>query len=207
MVRLEVITGPMFSGKSEELIRRLRKAQYGQKRILVVKPKRDERTGDKIVARQKKAEGLMFEPHDELEAMPIESEKEFRDLIIEKRPEVIGIDEAQLFGDWIGSFLGLLMGKVAEPNHTGEAPRGELLIIVAGLDLDAWRKPFNPMPALMAMADEVRKEAAVCFECHGKFGPAVYTQKTGGTSERIEIGDTELYEARCRTCYRTPDTK
>ncbi len=205
MVRLEVITGPMFSGKSEELIKRLRKAQHGQKRILVIKPKTDKRTENKIIARQQKAEGLGFEPHDELEAIPIGSEEELRNLIIEKRPEVVGIDEAQLFGNWIVDFLELLMKMRAAPNHAGEAPRGELLIIAAGLDLDAWRKPFDPMPALMAMADEIRKEAAVCFVCHGKFGPAVYTQKKGGTSERIEIGDAELYEARCRTCHKIPD--
>lgn len=205
MVRLEVIAGPMFSGKSEELIRRLRKAQYGRKEILVIKPKIDKRTENRIVARQKKAEGLGFEPHDELEAIPIGSEEELRNLIIEKRPKVIGIDEAQFFGDWIVGFLELLMKKMAEPNRVGEAPRGELLIIAAGLDLDAWRKPFGPMPILMAIADEVKKETAVCFECHGKYGSAIYTHKKGGTGQQIEVGDAELYEARCRTCHRIPD--
>ena len=207
MVRLEVIAGPMFSGKSEELIRRLRRARHGGKEILVIKPKIDKRTENRIVARQKKVEGLGFEPHDELEAIPIENEEELRDLIIKKRPKVIGIDEVQFFGGWLVGFLELLMKMMAATNHAGEAPRGELLIIAAGLDLDAWRKPFGPMPTLMAMADKVDKETAVCFECHDKYGPAIFTQKKGGPGQQIEVGDAELYEARCRTCHKIPDVE
>lgn len=196
MIRIEVITGPMFSGKTEELMKRLNKATHGQKKILVAKPIRDTRTKNTIAARRKDEEDGAFRVYKEMGAYEIQTEEQFLNLVLEKEPQVIGIDEVHFFDEWLPGFLGTVMELYLE--------EADLLIIAAGLDMDAWRRPFGIMPQLMAMADEVRKESAVCFKCHGKNGPAIFTQKTGGSAEQIEIGDAEIYEARCRVCYMIP---
>jgi len=193
MVTVDVIAGPMFSGKTEELIRRLRRASYAGKRILVIKPKIDTRTENKIVARLKKSE-VKFEPAAEFPAYPVESLEELEKLFKETNPEILGIDEAQFLKDWFLIFLYKLLQNSAQVSVT---------VIIVGLDKDAWGKPFGIMPQLMALADHVDKEEAVCFKC-GSLNAVMTQKKSLGSGEQIEVGDFELYEARCRICWTPP---
>jgi len=194
VARLEVITGPMFSGKSEELIRRLRREGYTGKKILAVKPRIDIRTEELIAARSKGAAGK-FERTLAFIAKPVDNEKELAALVLSPRngPDILGVDEAQFFGPWFADLVRkLLLRDYIEK------------IIVAGLDMDAWGRPFGPMPTLLAMADDVRKETAVCFKC--RKASAMMTQKTSkGSGSQIEVGDAGLYEARCRNCWTPPE--
>lgn len=191
MARLEVITGPMFSGKSEELIKRLRRESYAGKRILVVKPREDTRTESRIVARTKNKAGE-FEPSQDFPATPIGSREELASLFFKVETDVLGIDEAQFFKPWLADFVRELLEK----NFVEK-------IMVAGLDMDYRGNPFGPMPQLLAMCDDPRKETAVCFRC--KKAPAVMTQKIRKSSgEQVEVGDAGLYEARCRACWMLP---
>ena len=142
----------------------------------------------KIVAKRKKAE--RFEPDDSMPAHPIQSEVELRELIIREEPNVLGIDEAQFFGLWLGPILLELR------NTSG------LEIYIAGLDLDAWAKPFGPMPEILAYSDDAQKFTANCFKCGQD---ARFTQKIGGSSsEQIQVGAENIYEARCENCWTSP---
>lgn len=193
MARLVVITGPMFSGKSEELIRLLRRQDIAKKRILVVKPTVDTRTGNCIASRRKGKSGK-FENSEEFPATPIGSREELEHLFFKVETDVLALDEAQFFGPWIVDFVQGLIEKKSVHK-----------IIVAGLDMDAWGKPFGPMPELLAMADEVKKETAVCFRCGREEVPAVITQKLAkGSGEQVEVGNADLYGACCRDCWTTP---
>jgi thymidine kinase len=120
--------------------------------------------------------------------------KELRSIADSWKPDILTIDEAQFFGPELLEYLDELLEKKKSKNFT---------IIVAGLDMDAWRRPFGIMPQLLAMADEVLKLTAICAACNGE-NPAIFTQKKGGTGEQVEVGDTGLYEARCRACYYVP---
>lgn len=172
---IEVIAGSMFSGKTEELIRLLRRAQYARQPIQVFKPKIDDRYSTDHVA-----------SHDQtlIPSTVIESALEIEALL---KPEtrVVGIDEGQFFGDEL---------VVAA---TRLADRG-LRVIIAGLDMD-WRgEPFHPMPALMAVAESVRKLQAVCVVCGGS---ASRTQRLVRNTDTVLVGDHKAYEARCRPCF------
>ena len=185
-----VFTGPMFSGKSKALMTRLETKQRAHKKVLVVKPLLDDRfnTTDSIVSKRKKTE--RFEPDASLPAYPIRDEAELRQLITVKEPDVLGIDEAQFFGLWLG--LALFQFRKVDG----------LEIYVAGLDLDAWQKPFGPMPDVFAYSDGIQKFTANCFKCGQD---ARFTQKVGGSSlEKIQIGAEKLYEARCENCWTLP---
>lgn len=195
MARLEVITGPMFSGKTEELIRRLKRAIHAKRKVLILKPLIDKRTGDEIAARKKRPGEKKFEKHMALPAIPLRSKMEGLCIIRDSRCDVVGIDEAQFFEPW---FLDLIK-ELFKPDQQAKQ---NLTIIVAGLDMDAWGKPFGIMPELMEMADEIRKVAAVCFQCGNE---AVFTQKIGGSKDQVEVGNADIYEARCRKCHTTPD--
>lgn len=188
--RLEVITGPMFSGKSEELIRLLRRATYARKRVFVIKPSLDNRTGKtEIAAREvKNRRSRVVSTFD---AYGVSTLRDFNNAISASYCDVLGIEEAQFFDCWIVKAVSNLLNKRAHEDFR---------IIVSGLDLTAQLEPFGPMPQLLAMADEVQKLSAICFKC-GKL--ARYTQKLGGTAERIQVGDLGLYEARCRECHTT----
>lgn len=195
MAHLKVITGPMFSGKTEELIRLLRRSDLAGKEILVIKPGIDTRTQAEIASRRTETRNSRnFVKSGTYPAEPISSADQLAEMLSARTPEVLGIDEAQFFGDWmIGSLVALL---------NKEAKNG-LQILVAGLDLDAWNRPFGIMPQLMALADEVIKVTAVCFSCGN---PAMLSQKLGGNSANlVEVGDFEIYEARCRACHFLPD--
>ncbi|MBX4189842.1 thymidine kinase [Candidatus Parcubacteria bacterium] len=187
--RITVFTGPMFSGKSTSLMAYLEKKERAHKKILVVKPDIDnrfDRMGE-IIAKKKTSD--RFSPCGSMPAYPIKDDLHLLSLFTEHKPDVLGVDEAQFFGDWLGVTLHLWRFTT------------HLEIFVAGLDLDAWQKPFGPMPELLAFADEVQKFTANCFRCGQE---AQFTQKLGGSSDRIEVG-TDIYEARCARCWHKPE--
>ncbi len=173
--RIEVITGGMFSGKSEELVRRLRRAHIARQSLQVFKPLTDDRHPPEL---------LVTRDNRELAA---ETARDSADLRSRLRPgvEVVGIDEAQFFDDGLVDLV------------TELADRG-VRVVVAGLDQDYLRRPFGPMPALMALAEFVDKMHAVCVRCGAA---AHYSQRVSGGDEQVEVGDIEAYEARCRECF------
>lgn len=173
--RIEVITGGMFSGKSEELVRRLRRAAIARQKVQVFKPQTDVRSGP---------EALVTRDNRQLDAVTVASSAELLERL-EEGVDVVGIDEAQFFDP----------GLVEAVNRM--ADRG-LRVIVAGLDLDYRRRPFGPMPAILTVAEYVDKMHAVCMRC-GE--PAHYSQRIVRGDEQVLVGDTESYEARCRSCY------
>lgn len=172
---MEVITGGMFSGKSEELVRRLRRAAIAGQRVQVFKPVTDTRcTGERLVTRDNR----------ELDASTVASVEEIVRRI-DAATRVVGIDEAQFFDESLAD----VADRLADAG---------VRVIVAGLDLDYRRRPFGPMPLLLARAEFVDKVHAVCVRCGGT---AHYSQRFAGGGEQIQVGDGESYEARCRRCY------
>ncbi len=174
--QIEVITGGMFSGKSEELVRRLRRAAIARQKVQVFKPVTDIRSApEQVVTRDNR----------HLAAVSVSSSSE---LLGRLDPEVavVGIDEAQFFDP----------GLVDVINQLADSG---LRVIVAGLDLDYRRRPFGPMPAILTIAEYVDKMHAVCV-CCGE--PAHYSQRTVVNDEQVLVGDLESYEARCRGCYQ-----
>jgi thymidine kinase len=173
--RIEAISGGMFSGKSEELVRRLRRAAIARQKIQVFKPSADTRHHpQRLITRDKR----------ELEAVSVACSCELRQQL-QAGVEVVGIDEAQFFDDG-------LVDLVTELADSG------VRVIVAGLDLDYLRRPFGPMPRILAIAEFVDKVHAVCMLCGA---PAHYSQRIAGGDEQLQVGDTNAYEARCRRCY------
>lgn len=172
---IEVVVGPMFSGKSEELIRRLRRAEFARQRVQIFKPVIDQRYA---------ANGIVS--HSGLE-IASDLVKEAVDILdkVEPRTEVIGIDE--------GQFLGEKLVEVC----TKLADMGKR-VIVTGLDTDFMGRPFEPMPRLLAVAEEITKLLAICVRCGN---PAVHTQRLVASEELIVVGAGGMYEARCRRCF------
>jgi thymidine kinase len=187
MPHLTVITGPMFSGKSEELIRLAKRQKYAKKKILTIKPRLDTRQSS-IRSRQVQDDGTIT-THAELDAKEVSSREEFETLLAIENPDALFIDEAHFLGDWI---IAALQKQLQEKS---------LRIFVSGLDLTAWNEPFGPMPQLLALADEVIKLTAVCFQCGEE---ANLTFKYAKGSGIIQVGDGEIYEARCRKCWHIP---
>jgi thymidine kinase len=174
---IEVITGGMFSGKSEELVRRLRRAEIARQRVQVFKPRTDTRhEPTRLVTRDER----------ELEAIPVSDTAEMRRKL-EVGVQVVGVDEAQFFDEGLVELVQDLADK-------------GLRVIVAGLDLDYRRQPFGPLPQILAMAEYVDKMHAVCVRCGGI---AQYSQRISGGEDRVQVGDVESYEARCRRCYES----
>jgi thymidine kinase len=172
---IEVVVGPMFSGKSEELIRRLRRAEIGKQRVQIFKPVIDQR-----YARN----GIVS--HSGLE-IASELVKTGSDILekVQPRTEVVGVDEAQFLGESVVDAC----VKLADLGKR---------VIVAGLDTDFMGRPFEPMPRLLAVAEEITKLLAICVHCGN---PAVHTQRTVASEELIVVGATGMYEARCRRCF------
>ncbi len=172
---IEVVCGPMFSGKSEELIRRLRRAEIARQRVQIFKPLIDQRySSDHIVS------------HDDsrIHSDSVTTAAEVA-AKLDVRTEVIGIDEAQFLGE---SMVDLVvrwadMGK---------------RVIIAGLDTDYLGRPFHPMPELLAVADEITKTLAICMQCGN---PAKHTQRLIASEDLIVVGAEGMYEARCRRCF------
>ncbi len=172
---IEVIVGPMFSGKSEELIRRLRRAEIARQRVQIFKPMIDQRYSNmEIVSHSGHGirSDLVKSAADVLEK-------------VEARTEVVGIDEAQFLGEGVLEVCTKLadMGK---------------RVIVTGLDTDYLGRPFEPMPRLLAIAEEITKLLAICVRCGN---PAVHTQRLIASEDLIVVGAGGMYEARCRRCF------
>ena len=176
--RIEVITGPMFSGKSEELIRRLKRARIARQRVACYKPDIDLRYHRTAIASHSS------QTHEACTVTNVEHLKAalFPQL---QEVDVIGIDEAQFFD---ASIIPLAVELV----HLGKR------ILIAGLDTTFANEPFGPVPALMALADKVTKLSAVCMVC-GQ--PAIHTQRLGASQELVVVGAAGLYEARCRAHF------
>ena len=174
---IEVITGCMFSGKTEELIRRLRRAQIAKQKVKIFKPKIDSRySSDSIVSHNEQS----------LPSILIENISDVLKFSIDA--QVIGIDEAQFFNEEIVSVCNQL------------ASSGKR-VIVAGLDQDYTGKPFEPIPQLLAIAEYITKQHAICVVCGN---PADKTQRKISDSQRVVVGAAEIYEARCRKCHYIP---
>jgi thymidine kinase len=175
---IEVICGSMFSGKTEELIRRLRRAQIANQKVVIIKPKLDVRySEDHIVSHnQQKIQSTAVENAEEI-------------LEIAKDCQVLGIDEAQfLKGDLV---------KVCKTlANAGKR------VVVAGLDKDYRGLPFEPIPQLLTEAEYITKTLAICMKCGN---PANYTQRITKSKELVVLGAKDSYEARCRACYEPPD--
>ena len=172
---VEVIAGSMFSGKSEELIRRLRRAKIARQKVQVFKPDIDSRFSDDHIV-----------SHSEMrhESTKIRNASEVLTRL-EPGTEVVGIDEGQFFDD-------ALVGVANELAGSG------IRVIIAGLDQDYTGKPFEPMPQLLAIAEYITKTHAICMKC-GQ--PANYSQRTFESEERVAVGASDKYEARCRACF------
>ena len=172
---IEVIVGSMFSGKSEELIRRLRRAQIARQRVQIFKPAIDDRyAADQIVS------------HSEMR-IPSRAVRTARELLESVAPEteVIGIDEGQFFDQELPMVCDAL------------ANQGKR-VIIAGLDQDYLGKPFEPMPQLLAIAEFITKTHAICMVCGN---PANHTQRLVASGDRVLVGAQGMYEARCRVCF------
>ncbi|WP_316816085.1 thymidine kinase [Pedobacter nyackensis] len=175
---IEVICGSMFSGKTEELLRRLKRAEIAKLKIEIFKPKTDTRYDEMAVV-----------SHDlnSIESTPVESSTAI--LLLKADTQVVGIDEAQFFDENL-------------PEVCNKLAQKGIRVIVAGLDMDFMGKPFGPVPALMAIAELVTKVNAVCVRCGS---PAVYSYRTVANPSRLLLGEKDSYEPRCRHCYHLGD--
>lgn len=182
---IEIITGPMYSGKSEELIRRIRRVKIAKKKVKVFKPIIDNRySNDNVVSHS----------GDSIEAIPVDHPEELYDRL-EEDTEVVAIDEIQFFSEEIVGIIETL------------ADDGKR-VIVAGLDRDFKNEPFTPVPELLARAEYIEKLHAICLQCGD---PATRTQRlidgepASYDDPLILVGATENYEARCRNCHEVKD--
>ena len=171
---IEVICGSMFSGKTEELIRRLKRAQIANKSVEIFKPQLDTRYD---------ARDIVSHDENKIPSTPISSSQNI--LLLSSNVEVVGIDEAQFFDEQLPEVCEKL------------ALRGTR-VIVAGLDMDFKGNPFGPMPALLARAEYVTKLHAICMVC-GNI--ATHSFRLTGQEDTIVLGEKNAYEARCRKCY------
>ena len=172
---IEAICGPMFSGKSEELIRRLRRAQIARKRVQVFKPILDDRYSvNEIVS------------HGD-SRMPSKALTSSAEIIpqLDWRTQVVGIDEANFFG----------AGLIDVAQQLADSGKQ---VIVAGLDTDYMGRPFPPMPDLLALSESITKTLAICVRCGN---PAKHTQRLVESDDLIVVGAAGMYEARCRRCF------
>jgi thymidine kinase len=175
---IEVIAGCMFSGKTEELIRRLRRAEIAKQKVVIFKPKIDNRYSEyEIVSHSEQS----------MKAIIVNSAREIAELA--RDAEVVGIDEGQFFDDD-------LVGVCNELADAGKR------VIVAGLDQDYKGEPFEPIPKLLAVAEYITKTLAICVVCGN---PADRTQRKVASGDRVLVGATDLYEARCRKCHYIPE--
>lgn len=173
---IEVITGSMFSGKTEELIRRLRRAQFAGLRVEIFKPSLDKRYSEtRVVSHDDKS--IISTPVDNPSAI----------LLLAGEVDVVGIDEAQFFDSSIVD----VCNKLADDG---------IRILIAGLDMDFMGKPFGPMPALLSIAEYVTKVHAICMRCGNL---AQYSFRKSDEAQVVLLGEKNLYEPLCRTCYNS----
>lgn len=175
---IEVICGSMFSGKTEELLRRLKRAQIAKLKVEIFKPKTDTRYDEYAVV-----------SHDlnSIQSTPVETSSAI--LLLNTDTQVVGIDEAQFFDEDLSD----VCNKLAQKG---------IRVIVAGLDMDYQGKPFGPIPALMAVAELVTKVNAVCVRCGS---PAMYSFRTAANEAKVLLGEKDSYEPRCRRCFHLND--
>ena len=171
---IEVICGSMLSGKTEELIRRMKRAQFANQKVEIYKPCIDVRYSDDQV--------VSHDAHS-IPSTPIDSPASM--LLLSSDVEVVGIDEAQFFDDTIVEVVQTL------------ANRG-VRVIIAGLDTDYMGKPFGPMPALMAVAEDVQKVHAICMKCGS---PANHSHRLSESDQLVVLGEKDIYEPLCRHCF------
>ncbi|UOE50401.1 thymidine kinase [Mucilaginibacter sp. SMC90] len=171
---IEVICGSMFSGKTEELIRRLNRARIARLKVEIFSPKADTRYGE---------DAIISHNASKITSTPVDSASAI--LLLASDAHVIGVDEAQFFDDELPEVCTVL------------ANRG-VRVIVAGLDMDFKGRPFGSMPAIMAIAESVTKLQAVCVRCGN---PAQYSYRLVHDNSKILLGEKESYEPRCRACY------
>jgi thymidine kinase len=172
---IEVICGPMFSGKSEELMRRLRRSMIARKRVQVFKPAIDDRYS---------VEEIVSHGQVRMKSEPVNGTAEILTRL-NPRTEVIGVDESNFFGPELVEFA----------THFADIGKQ---VIIAGLDTDYTGKPFPPMPELLALAESITKTLAICVQCGN---PAKHSQRLSQSSDLIVVGAAGLYEARCRRCF------
>lgn len=174
---IEVVCGSMFSGKTEELIRRLRRAAIARQKVEIFKPKIDNRYSEQEIVSHDK---------QKINSRSIESPDEILKYALEA--QVVGIDEAQFFDDSLIKVCQTLanMGK---------------RVIIAGLDQDYRGKPFGPIPQLLAVAEHITKTHAICVICGN---PANHTFRTSKDTDKVVVGAADIYEARCRNCFVPP---
>lgn len=178
--RIEVICGSMFSGKTEELIRRLKRAKIARQRVEIYKPAIDTRYSD---------EEVVSHDANSVESTPVDSAQSI--LLLASEAQVVGIDEAQFFDE-------ALIDVVSELADMGKR------IIIAGLDMDYQGIPFGPMPALMAIAEDVTKVHAICLHCGN---PAQVSHRIVKNGNRVLLGEKDEYEPLCRNCYNKAKKK
>lgn len=171
---IEVVCGSMFSGKTEELIRRLKRAKIAKQRVEIFKPCIDTRYSDTEV---------VSHDHSSIQSTPVESSQNI--LLMAGDVDVIGIDEAQFFDNGLVE----VCNKLANEGYR---------VIIAGLDMDFKGVPFGPMPALMAIADDVTKVHAICVRCGS---PAYVSHRLVAGEKQVLLGETDKYEPICRQCY------
>ena len=172
---VEVIAGSMFSGKSEELIRRLRRAKIARQKVQVFKPEMDSRFSNNHIVSHSE---MRHESANSRSASEIMAK-------VDPDTEVVGIDEGQFFDNELVRVANELAGRGVR-------------VIIAGLDQDYTGKPWEPMPQLLAIAEYITKTHAICMKC-GQ--PANYSQRTFESEERVAVGASDKYEARCRRCF------
>ena len=174
---IEVICGSMFSGKTEELIRRLRRAEIAQLSVVIFKPKVDNRFSKNFIVSHNKTK---------MKSIIIENVENI--ISQSKKYDVIGIDEAQFFDKTIVTI-------------SKELAKNNKRVIIAGLDSDYQGLPFGPMPDLMCEAEYVDKLRAICIQCGN---PASYSQRISSDLGKVVLGELDKYEARCRNCFKEP---
>jgi len=176
---IEVVAGSMFSGKTEELIRRLNRAKIAKQKVEIFKPKVDTRySDDEVVSHNANA----------IRSTPVETAANI--LLLSSDVDVVGIDEAQFFDDGLAEVCNVLANQ-------------GIRVIVAGLDMDFQGKPFGPIPGLMATAEYVTKVHAVCMQCGNL---AQYSHRLSDTDKLVLLGEKEAYEPLCRVCYHKAQT-
>lgn len=171
---IEVICGPMFSGKSEELIRRLTRARIANLKVEIFKPQKDTRYDET---------NIVSHNQNSIQSTPVDTSQTI--LLLAQNVDVIGIDEAQFFDEELPNVCETLAGN-------------GIRVILAGLDKDYLGKPFQPMPELLALGDFVTKLHAICIQCGSL---ATHSYRLTESKDRVLLGETDAYEARCRSCF------
>ena len=173
---IEVICGSMFSGKTEELIRRLKRAEIAGQNIMIFKPKIDVRYDE---------EKVVSHNNNSIPSTPVPSSENI--LLLSEEAQIIAVDEAQFFDDEL-------------PNVCRQLAQQGKRVIIAGLDMDYTGKPFGPIPNIMATADHVTKVRAICMSCGN---PALYSHRKTNDNSLVQLGQKEKYQPLCRTCFHT----